>query len=581
MPQPAAPSDAPLIKVDSLVTLAGRTLHGLGGPWALTLDPFGEGFVQDWASLDEAKPAEWRLPRDYDIDGADFVMVPSCWNTNRPDWRLFEGVGWYARHFDWQPARPGERVLLHVGAAAYEAHVFLNGSPLGRHRGGSTPFDVELTPALKRGANRLQIAVDNRRRADRVPALRFDWFNYGGLYRDVALVRLPPVFIAQSSLALVPDGHRFTLIAEIALSDPVDGLATISVPELDLDLPVRIVGGTGIEIVALTPVLWSPARPKLYTVETRFRDDLVVDRIGFRDIGVDGHTLLLNGRPIYLRGVCVHEDDVLLGKTTSDEDIHRRFDHAAELRCNFLRLAHYPHDPRVARIADERGFLLWSEIPVYWDIDFANPDTYADAENQLAELIRRDRNRASIVFWSIGNETPDTPERTRFLADLSAFARRSDPTRLVTAACTIRQGRIDDTLADSLDVIGLNEYFGWYDPDLDGLTRLLEAAPPNRPVLVSEFGADALAGLRDAAQSLGSEERQAALYRAQLERLSRAPFVCGTSPWLLYDFRSERRQTSRQRGFNRKGLIAEDKRTKKLAFAELAAFYGRLADRGG
>jgi beta-glucuronidase len=569
------------ITAESLVTLAGRSVESLNGSWRLTLDIFGEGFHQDWARLDESERTTWTLPRDYDVAGAEAVEVPSCWNMNRPDWRLFEGTGWYTRRFDWVPARSGERVVLTVGAAAYEATVFLNGRLMGRHRGGSTPFCVELTGAVRPGANRLHIAVDNRRRPDRIPPERFDWFNYGGLYRDVGLVRLPPVFITQASLSLAPDGDRFTLLADVTLSDPVSGAAVVSVPELDLDLVVPISRGEGTEVVAVTPVLWSPQNPKLYRVETRFRDDLVVDRIGFRDIRTSGRGLLLNGTPLFLRGVSVHEDDVALGKATSEDDIRRRFADAQALNCNFLRLAHYPHDPRVARIADELGFLLWSEVPVYWDVDFTNPDTYRDAENQLAELIHRDRNRASVIFWSVGNETPDTRERTRFLSDLAAFAHRADPTRLVTAACTVRDGRISDSLAESLDVIGLNEYFGWYDPDLNGLERVLAESAPDRPVLVSELGADALAGLHEAAAHLGSEERQAAIYRAQFEMLLRAPYICGASPWILYDFRSERRQSSLQGGFNRKGLIAEDKTTVKLAFHELARVYEALKSRRG
>jgi beta-glucuronidase len=576
-----APADPTRLTAAGLVAVAGRSFESLAGPWALTLDLFGEGFSQNWPQLDERDSRAWDKPRDYDIAGGQTVEVPSCWNMNRPEWRLFEGTGWYTRSFGWAPRQPRERTVLFVGAAAYEAHVYLNGVFLGRHLGGSTPFCVELTSALRPGANRLQIAVDNRRRPERIPPERFDWFNYGGLYRDIGLLRLPPVFIADAALYLAPDGDRFTLVAEITLSDPADGVATVSVPELDLDLEVPISGGFGTEVVAVTPVLWSPARPKLYRVEARFRDDLIADRIGFRDIRVVGRELYLNGSALFLRGISVHEDDLVRGKSCDEADIRRRFAHARALNCNFLRLAHYPHDPRVAALADELGFLLWSEIPVYWQIDFANPETYRDAENQLAELIRRDRNRASVVLWSVGNETPDTPERTRFLADLARFARRTDPTRLVTAACTLRDGRIDDSLQHSLDVIGFNEYFGWYERDLEGLARALEGSDPKRPVLISELGADALAGLHDPALSLASEELQAAIYRAQFQMLSRAPYVCGTSPWLLYDFRSERRQSSIQRGFNRKGLIAEDKQTRKLAFAELARIYGRLAAERG
>jgi beta-glucuronidase len=573
--------DGPVLGASGLVTSAGRQVERLGGAWSLTLDLFGESRNQDWAALDDTQPTTWEVPRDFDIEGGEIVEVPSCWNLNRSEWRLFEGTGWYTRRFDWYPARSGERVVLSVGAAAYEARVYLNGRFLGLHRGGSTPFCVELTDALTPGANKLQISVDNQRRRDRIPPQRFDWFNYGGLYRDVFLLRLPPVFVREAALSLVPDSGRFTLLGEVMLSDTVDGVATISVPELALVIRVPIVNGVGCEVVAVTPVLWSPSNPKLYRVETRFGEDIVIDQVGFREVRAVGQDLFLNGAPVFLRGICVHEDDVTLGKSTSEEDIRRRFAHARALNCNFLRLAHYPHDSLVARIADELGFLLWAEIPVYWEVEFDNPDTYRDAENQFAELIRRDRNRASVILWSVGNETPDSPERTRFLSGLASFARRTDPTRLVTAACTVRDGRIDDTLADSLDVVGLNQYFGWYDPDLRGLSRVLAESTPRRPVIISELGADAVAGLRDPAGRLGSEERQASIYRAQFEMLTKAPYVCGASPWILYDFRSERRQSSLQKGYNRKGLIAEDKTTRKLAFDALAEIYGRLARERG
>ena len=414
-PEPGGDGQGGLVTAETLVTLAGRAVESLDGSWSLTLDLFGEGLNQNWPALDEKPPGAWDTPRDYDITGGEMVAVPSCWNLLRPEWRYFEGVGWYTRHFDWSRERPGERVVLAVGAAAYEARIYLNGQPLGRHRGGSTPFSVELTQSLVEGRNRIQIAVDNRRLSSRIPPERFDWFNYGGLYREIGLVRLPPVFIREASLSLVPDGACCTVLAQVSLSDPVDGEATVSVPELGLDLRVPISAGFGAAVVAVTPILWSPATPKLYRVATRFGTDEVVDRIGFREIRASGQQLFLNGQPLFLRGICVHEDDIALGKATTEADIRRRFQHARALNANFLRLAHYPHHERVARIADEVGLLLWEEIPVYWEVDFASEDTWRDAANQLSELIRRDRNRASVILWSVGNETPDSPERIRFL----------------------------------------------------------------------------------------------------------------------------------------------------------------------
>ncbi len=233
----------------------------------------------------------------------------------------------------------------------------------------------------------------------------------------------------------------------------------------------------------------------------------------------------------------------------------------------------------MAEIADEAGLLLWAEIPVYWAIDFANPATYADAENQLLELIARDINRASIIIWGVGNENADTDARYAFMSRLAQAARLADPSRLVGAACLINRERfaIEDRLAEHLDIIGLNEYFGWYEPDFTGLQRLLANSRPDRPVVISEVGADALAGHHGGLRELFTEECQAEIYRQQLAMIAGVPWLRGFCAWLLYDFRSERRQTRYAGGFNRKGLMAEDKATRKLAFHVLAQAYQAMA----
>jgi beta-glucuronidase len=377
----------------------------------------------------------------------------------------------------------------------------------------------------------------------------------------------------------VPNGLFSDIRADIVLSDAVDGEATISVPGLGCEVAVPVVGGRGAKVFKADPKLWQPGRPALYEVETRFGLDVVRERIGFREIRREGGEILLNGKPLWLKGLCVHEDDAVVGKVSTEADVRRRIAHAKELGCNALRLAHYPHHEHVAALADEAGLLLWAEIPVYWAIDFANPETFQDARNQLRELVTRDVNRASVVIWGVGNENADTDARYRFMAGLADEARRLDPTRLVSAACLINRAafRIEDRLAEHLDVIGLNEYFGWYEPDFGGLERLIANSTPDRPVVISEFGADAVAGLRGGERELFTEDCQAAILRRQFEILETAPWLRGTFPWLLYDFRSERRQTRHQRGWNRKGLIAEDKTTKKLAFALLRQIYGQLA----
>jgi beta-glucuronidase len=445
---------------------------------------------------------------------------------------------------------------------------------LGGHLGGSTPFTLDATAALRGGLNRLMVMVENARRPERVPMHHFDWFNYGGLHRSVALQRVPRLHLRRFAVWLDAGGIR----VRAWLSAAADGEATVAIPALGIAAALPIRAGMGETLIAASPPRWSPERPVLLDVSLRFGAETLHDRIGFREIRTDGTRILLNGEDLILCGACVHEDDIATGRCTDEADIRRRIAHAKELGANFLRLAHYPHDERVALLCDEAGLLLWSEIPVYWAIDFANPATLADARNQLQEMIARDANRASVILWGVGNENADTDARLHFMAALAAAAKAADPSRLVTAACLINREtfRIEDRLAEHLDVIGLNEYFGWYEQGFQGLQRLLANSRPDRPVIISETGADALAGYRDPAAPLFSEERQAAFYEGQAAALERAPYVRGLAAWLLYDFRSLRRQTRAQGGFNRKGVIAEDKATKKLGFPALADCFRRL-----
>ncbi len=562
----------------SLIFTDNRPKESLNGLWRFTADPYDTGLRSGWHTAGTDGGDQAGLPWDYDADGGDEMPVPSCWNLRRPEYFYYEGSAWYAREFSYRPEREGERVFLRVGAANYDAKVFLNGRFLGNHRGGSTPFCVELTGAIA-GRNLLQICVNNDRAADRVPMRNTDWFNYGGIYREVDLYRLPAGFIKGFRVCLVPDGTYRKIRAEVAVDGP-DGPVGFQVPELGVDLEGMAQGGVCTFEVDAGPELWSPANPRLYQVAACYGEDRVSDTVGFRQIEAAGERILLNGKPVFLRGICVHEDDAGYGKFSDEADIRRRFTDARELGCNFLRLAHYPHHELAARVADETGIMLWEEIPVYWAIEFADPRVYRDAENQLLELVARDWNRASVIIWSVGNENADTDERLTFMGNLAAAARAADPTRLVSAACLVSKDppRIADRLAAHLDVIGLNEYYGWYDPDFGRLEELLRHSAPGKPVIISETGADALAGHHGTRNDLFTEEYQEYVYERQIELLSRTGYIQGMTPWILYDFRAPRRQNRYQQGWNRKGLIAADKKTRKRAFFILQDYYWRRAE---
>ncbi|MDP5218994.1 glycoside hydrolase family 2 TIM barrel-domain containing protein [Ruegeria sp. 2205SS24-7] len=567
------------LNADTLLFTGGRASRSLDGVWNFCVDLLDTGLRQKWFTMQPSAPEDRSEPWDYDPYDGETVPVPSNWAMLKEKWYFFEGSAWYTRPLDMSGIDLDKRYFLRIGAAAYDCKLFLNGEFLGNHYGASTPFCVELTNHLRAGSNWLMACINNTRTRDRVPMRNTDWFNYGGLYREVALYETPRTMIHQFAMHLVPDGSYSRLQADVEVSGPDIGPARIEIPELGVSQELNLTGGKGTTLIDARPELWSPDTPKLYDVTLTVGADRVSDRIGFRQIERRGTDILLNGAPLFLRGISVHEDDATLGKVTDDADLRRRFAHARELGCNFLRLAHYPHHERAAELADELGFLLWEEIPVYWAIDFDNPATYRDAENQLRELILRDRNRASVIIWSVGNENPDTDARLDFMRRLASTAKELDPTRLTSAACLVNHtlNRIEDRLADHIDVIGLNEYYGWYEEDFEDLARIGANSTPDKPVVISETGADGVIGPKGPKAGLFSEDYMAEVYRRQISTLRDLDYIKGMSPWILYDFRVERRQNKFQNGYNHKGLIAADKATKKQAFHILADYYLQIA----
>ena len=453
------------------------------------------------------------------------------------------------------------------------------GPSWGDTRAVSPPF-ADVTHDLQ-SRNVLAIVVENRREADRIPALWCDWFNYGGIFRSVRLVEVPQSHIKRTFLRLLPGTGFRRLRLDVETSAPEGERMTLTVPALRVreSAAVDKQGMASLEFTA-EPRLWSPEDPYLYEVEVALESgDRLEDNVGFREVRAEGDRLLLNGRPIFLRGICTHEEFPGRGRTAREEDTRQMLEAALNLGCNFVRLAHYPHHENAARLADRMGLLLWEELPVYWHLAFADPAVLADARNQLRELILRDRNRASVMIWSIANETPRSSERLAFLSELASCARQLDPTRLVSAALLPLP---DDPLLPHMDVLAVNEYFGWYYGQAEQVQDLLKnLAPCGKPMLVSEFGADCVAGLHGAADEIRTEEFQADFYRRQFATILGFPSVIGTSPWVLHDFRTPLRQNKYQRGYNRKGLIGEDHHSRKMAFEVVREVYQGLADRFG
>jgi beta-glucuronidase len=580
--QPAA--TAVTVPPTLLVAVDQRPVLSLNGDWHYILDPYqnGLGGGRSGYSTDEELPAGSNKLLEFDFAKSPTIKVPGDWNTQKELLEYYEGGFWYERHFLYQP-QAGHRSFLHIGAANYKARAWVNGELVCTHEGGFTEFDCEVTRAVKAGDNSVVIFVDSTRIADGVPTVKTDWWNYGGLTRDVSIVTVPDSFIDDFDLHLdratrskiegyvhVEGAHAG---AQVSVDVPEAKLHTQGVTDAD--------GRVEISIAAPGLSLWSPENPKLYHVVLKAGDDALTDEIGFRTIEVSGSRILLNGKSIVLNGTCIHgEAPYTAGRVDNDAQAATLLGWVKELGGNFARLAHYPHDEHMTRTADRLGILLWSEVPVYWAVQFDKEDVYAKSQQQLHEEIRRDRDKASVILWSIANETPNNATRTAFLTRSAEFVHHEDPTRLVTAALLVRGDLktkyIDDPLGKALDVIGFNEYIGWYEGTPASADATEWKVAYDKPLIVSEFGGEGIAGMHGAVDQRWTEEFQAEIYRHQIGMLNKITQLRGSTAWILMDFRSPiRNLAGMQDGYNRKGLVS-DQGKKKAAFFVLQKAYKEI-----
>ena len=581
-----AGEDAP---APQIVNVFGRETVSLDGLWKTIVDPYENGYY-NYRMHPHGDASSYFADRDFDADRtvlyeynfntAPTLLVPGDWNTQRDQLYYYEGTVWYRNIFDYQP-KEDKRTFIYFGAANYEAIVGLNGRKIAKHVGGYTPFNIEVTGKLKEKGNSLIVKVDNKRHADAVPTVNSDWWNYGGLTRSVMIVETPMTFIRDYSVQLDKDDAKkiegwIQLDGEDTQQD-----VTVEIPELKAKVTVRTdeKGYAEFEFKA-KPEYWCPENPKLYQVVLTSETDSVADRIGFRTVSTEGTQILLNGEPIFCKGVCIHEEMPYSGSGRAYSEEHARIllGWAKEMGCNFVRLAHYPHNEHMVRVAEEMGIMVWSEIPVYWTIQFENPETYANAEAQLADMITRDKNRANVIIWSVANETPHGRPRLEFLKKLIAKTREMDPTRLVSAA--MEKDNIDattvtvrDELIDYVDLISFNQYLGWYDGSTEKCDRMSWVFDVKKPVFISEFGGGAVYGRHGDVKERFTEEYQEDLFQRNVNMFDRIEGLAGTAPWILKDFRSPRRQiVGTQDDFNRKGLIS-DQGGKKKAFYVMKKWY--------
>lgn len=558
---------------DLIQNVYGRDIQSLNGKWAAIPDLYDQGGRMK--IYENNKPTGKTDFYEYSFEGGMRLNVPGDWNSQSPEMKYYEGTVWYQRTFT-AKAEPGTRRFLYFAGVSTRCNIYLNGKKIISHEGSFTPFQIEVTEALKDGENLLVCEVNNNRRVDAIPAMSYDWWNYGGITRDVMLVTVPTQYIADYFVRL-EKGKKDVIALSVSLSEAVAGKkVTVKIPELKVncEMTTDAQGKAEASVKVRSLQRWSPESPKLYNIEIASPDDKVTESIGFRNIDTRGTKVFLNDKEIFLRSISFHEEiPQRMGRAFSPADADMLLSEARALGVNTIRLAHYPQNEYIVRKAEQMGFMLWEEIPVWQSIDFTNDVTMGKARTMFDEMLQRDKNRCAVSMWGVANETRPSEARNAFLTRLVSDGRAKDNTRLYVAAFDIVYYQRDkdlftmeDSFPEQLDLIGVNKYMGWYAPWPKDPKDCHWQVCPDKPLLITEFGGEALYGQSgdETVASSWSEDYQAKLYRDNIRMFENIPNLCGVSPWILFDFRSPFRfHPVNQDGWNRKGLVSDQGMRKK------------------
>lgn len=558
---------------DLIQNVYGRDIQSLNGKWAAIPDLYDQG--ERMKIYENNKPAGKTDFYEYSFEGGMRLNVPGDWNSQSKELKYYEGTVWYQRTFT-AKAEPGTRRFLYFAGVSTRCNIYLNGKKIISHEGSFTPFQIEVTNALKDGENLLVCEVNNNRRVDAIPAMSYDWWNYGGITRDVMLVTVPTQYIADYFVRL-EKGKKDVIALSVSLSEAVAGKKiTVKIPELKVncEMTTDAQGKAEASVKVRSLQRWSPESPKLYNIEIASPDDKVTESIGFRNIDTRGTKVFLNDKEIFLRSISFHEEiPQRMGRAFSPADADMLLSEARALGVNTIRLAHYPQNEYIVRKAEQMGFMLWEEIPVWQSIDFTNDVTMGKARTMFDEMLQRDKNRCAVSMWGVANETRPSEARNAFLTRLVSDGRAKDNTRLYVAAFDIVYYQRDkdlftmeDSFPEQLDLIGVNKYMGWYAPWPKDPKDCHWQVCPDKPLLITEFGGEALYGQSgdETVASSWSEDYQAKLYRDNIRMFENIPNLCGVSPWILFDFRSPFRfHPTNQDGWNRKGLVSDQGMRKK------------------
>jgi len=559
------------------IPLLAVTRVDLNREWMFRTDPKSTGLQAHWQS---------QLPVD-----TVSVNLPHTWNLGRQDGYL--GKAWYWKTFTMPMQSPDLHVKLHFGATFYSSRVWLNGVELGTHEGGYTAYSFDITRELQAN-NFLAVEIDNRIDATTIPGLAqrgapkawYDWWDYGGIVRDVWLTVSGPVEVDRQAIRNLLNDGAAVVQDQITLENhlPRKQQFWVSVTALS---PQGTAGATEERSVVLepgttaiefsltiqNPELWGIDHPNIYRMLVQVRDadrhllDQHSDTFGVRTIEIRDRHLLLNGERVRLTGVARHEDSVSEGLAETTGTMRYDYDDMKSLHVALTRPVHYPQNPFILDYADRHGILLLPEIPVWQfsEAQLQNPTVIALAKQQLREMIEESGNHPSIFAWSVCNESDTaTAGGIAYFRAMRDYIRQLDPGRFVTYADDKlpKLERAQDSAAEDADFLMMNQYFGsWHGPEtelsasLDRVGRMFS----DKMVIISEFG---LAGIF-AKNPEDADPMRVDIIRKQMPELARRDWIGGAILWCYQDYKSRRTlRPGWDEGFVEHGLVNEYRQRK-------------------
>lgn len=577
-----------------------RERKNLSGLWRFRTDTDEVGRTERWFASE--------------LTEAMHMPVPASYNDVVPGRALHEHVGdvWYQTTVRVPRGWDGTRIVLRFDSATHRATVWVGEAEVVSHEGGYLPFEVDVTDHVTPGEEvRITAVVDNRLTWESMPPgfvvdtphgrrqkQMHDFFNYAGLHRPVWLYSTPTTHVVDVTVVPDVDGdptaeHPTGLVGyDVTVAGPQAETADVRVRLVRDGRAVAVADGPTGQLRVEDATLWQPGVGGLYDLVVEAGADGVVDtydlRVGIRTVEVRGTEFLINGRPFYFKGFGMHEDHEVNGKGHTDVDMVHDFQLLKWIGANSLRTSHYPYAEEWLDYADEHGIVVIDEaaavgmngavaavlgvaIDNVFHPDYVSDATRAVHAQHLRELVARDKNHPSVVMWSIANEPEShTPEARAYFEPLFALARELDPHRPVAFVNVMYSTADTCLLAEFSDVIMINRYYGWYADtgDLlaarDSLTAELDQwAAKGKPVLVTEFGADTIAGLHTLTGAMWSEEFQQEIVEMYTQVFDANPAVQGEHMWNFADFQTGH-GIVRVDG-NKKGAFTRDRRPKAVA----------------